>query len=145
LPAVTPLRLANVPTPKGTPAVSPPVTVTQSSGTPSASAATWANDRLVALARAHGARATARGRGVEGDARALEGADGGTLDVAGDADAAPDPARAQRLLLLRTRVRTPRRSARTRARPGKSPLSYTSGLPSRYGIPKSNGSSSGRM
>ena len=44
LPAVTPLRLANVPMPNGTPAVSPPVTVTQSSGTPSASAATCAND-----------------------------------------------------------------------------------------------------
>src|SRR4029077_20174213 len=39
---VTALRLANVPTPKGTCAVSPPTTVTQSSGTPSASAATWA-------------------------------------------------------------------------------------------------------
>ncbi len=44
LPAVTPLRLAKVPTPKGTVAVSPPTTVTCSSGTPSASAHTWAND-----------------------------------------------------------------------------------------------------
>ena len=42
LPAVTALRLAKVPTPKGTAAVSPPITVTQSSGTPRASAATWA-------------------------------------------------------------------------------------------------------
>ena len=42
LPAVTALRLANVPTPNGTAAVSPPMTVTQSIGTPSASAATWA-------------------------------------------------------------------------------------------------------
>ena len=43
LPAFTALRLAKVPTPKATAAVSPPTTVTQSSGTPSASAATWAN------------------------------------------------------------------------------------------------------
>ena len=42
LPAVTALRLANVPTPNGTAAVSPPITVTQSIGTPSASAATCA-------------------------------------------------------------------------------------------------------
>jgi len=39
LPAVTALRLANVPTPNGTAAVSPPMTVTHSSGTPRASAA----------------------------------------------------------------------------------------------------------
>src|SRR5437870_5588119 len=43
LPAFTALRLAKVPTPKATAAVSPPTTVTQSTGTPSASAATWAN------------------------------------------------------------------------------------------------------
>ena len=44
LPAVTPLRLAKVPTPKGTAAVSPPMTVIHSSGTSRASAAIWAND-----------------------------------------------------------------------------------------------------
>ena len=42
LPAVTALRLAKVPTPKGTAAVSPPMTVIQSIGTPRASAAIWA-------------------------------------------------------------------------------------------------------
>ena len=42
LPAVTALRLAKVPTPKGTAAVSPPITVTHSIGTPRASAATCA-------------------------------------------------------------------------------------------------------
>ena len=44
LPALTALRLANVPTPKGIAAVSPPTTVTHSIGTPSASAATCANE-----------------------------------------------------------------------------------------------------
>ena len=44
LPALTALRLAKVPTPKGIAAVSPPTTVTHSSGMPSASAATWANE-----------------------------------------------------------------------------------------------------
>ena len=44
LPAVTPLRLAKVPMPNGTAAVSPPVTVTHSSGTPRTSAQIWAND-----------------------------------------------------------------------------------------------------
>src|SRR5256886_3028271 len=63
LPAVTALRLAKVPTPKGTAAVSPPVTVTQSSGTPRASAATWA--KPVSWARppksfAHGAAPSLR-------------------------------------------------------------------------------------
>jgi hypothetical protein len=43
LPAFTALRLANVPTPNGIAAESPPITVTQSSGMPSASAATCAN------------------------------------------------------------------------------------------------------
>ena len=44
LPALTALRLAKVPMPKGMAAVSPPTTVTQSSGTPRASAATWAKE-----------------------------------------------------------------------------------------------------
>ena len=44
LPAFTALREANVPTPKGMAAVSPPITVTQSRGMPRASAAICAND-----------------------------------------------------------------------------------------------------
>ena len=44
LPAFTALRLANVPMPNGMAAVSPPITVTQSIGIPSTSAATWANE-----------------------------------------------------------------------------------------------------
>ncbi len=44
LPAFTALREAKVPTPNGMAAVSPPTTVTQSSGMPRASAAIWAND-----------------------------------------------------------------------------------------------------
>jgi hypothetical protein len=56
--------------------------------------------RLVALARAHraGGDQTAAAQ-VERDTRALERTDGGALDVAGDPDPAPDPARPQRRLL----------------------------------------------
>ena len=61
--------------------------------------------RLVALAGAHRAGGDDGVAGqVERHPRALEGADGGALDVAGDADAPPDTARAQRRLLAPERV-----------------------------------------
>src|SRR4029453_14355590 len=100
LPAFTALREANVPTPKGIAAVSPPTTVTHSSGMPRASAAICANDVSCPWPWLHAPGATV----AWPEASSLTGGppagplvrpDRGALHVAGEADAAVDAALAE--------------------------------------------------